>query len=1046
MVTITGTNDAPVVAAITQSDLTEQTDTLALTTDIAVSFGDVDLTDVGHSAAVTEAEATGVTTGLALEEAGLIDLVTPGAVTKASGSDSGTVTLGFSAASTAFDYLSVGEVVTLTYTAEIDDGDGGVTPQTFVVTITGTNDAPVVAAILQSDLIEQTDTLALTTDIAVSFNDVDLTDVGHSAAVTEAEATGVTTGLALEEAGLIDLVTPGAVTKASGSDSGTVTLGFSAASTAFDYLSVGEVVTLTYTVAIDDGDGGVTPQTFVVTITGTNDAPVVAAITQSDLTEQTDTLALTTDIAVSFGDVDLTDVGHSAAVTEAEATGVTTGLALEEAGLINLVTPGAVTKASGSDSGTVTLGFSAASTAFDYLSVGEVVTLTYTVAINDGEAEDNVGTQTFVVTITGTNDAPVVAAITQSDLTEQTDTLALTTDIAVSFGDVDLTDVGHSAAVTEAEATGVTTGLALEEAGLIDLVTPGAVTKASGSDSGTVTLGFSAASTAFDYLSVGEVVTLTYTAEINDGDGGVTPQTFVVTITGTNDAPVITSGPGENITTGEVTEDAVVSVTGNLAAADVDNGAVLAWTLEGGANVVGNVDYSFAIDKLTIVKNGVEIFTDDFGDGAEPPSGGLFANGDPASYGTSGVFTESGGRAIMDGSLAGPTQSALFTSTPFSGHTATLRTNRSDAIEDQDRGLKSDDNFTVEGQFDLVVPDENREGYGIRLSDRIGSDPAQQGDDVMELLVRRNANGDLKVSFRERDFTDGTVTTISSVTLDPPVEASQIVLRLDHDLDNPGAIAASFDFLDTNGVLIGSTVALPGTGQIFNGETWTRAQIVAFSPGEITSSSLEGDYGTISINADGQWTYDLDNDSALVQGLDEGQTLTDTFTAVVTDQYGASDTQEVTISITGTDEPIANVLTYNDIDLLDDDTINLSYMVIPNDGGFAPGTPGTSDVFEFPSSALGDVALGEPYTIGGFTPTEDALDLSSLLALPGAGYTPGSSSIEDYVQLLDDGTNTKVQFDADGPGTGSDYVDLAVLDGITGADEINIVTTSPTLG
>ncbi len=483
---------------------------------------------------------------------------------------------------------------------------------------------------------------------------------------------------------------------------------------------------------------------------------------------------------------------------------------------------------------------------------------------------------------------------------------------------------------------------------------------------------------------MGEVVTLTYTVAIDDGDGGVTPQTFVVTITGTNDAPVITSGTGETITTGEVTEDSVVSVTGNLAAADVDNGAVLAWTLEGGADVVGNVDYSFAIDKLTIVKNGVAIFTDDFGDGVAPPTGGLFTNGSVAEYGTSGVFTESGGRAIMDGSLAGPTQSALFTSIPFSGHTATLRTNRSDAVEDQDRGLKSDDNFTVEGQFDLVVPDENREGYGIRLSDRIGSDPAQQGDDVMELLVRRNANGDLKVSFRERDFTDGTVTAISSVTLDPPEEASQIVLRLDHDLDSPGAIAASFDFLDTNGVLIGSTVALPGTGQIFNGETWTRAQIVAFSPGEITSSSLEGDYGTISINADGQWTYDLDNDSALVQGLDEGQTLTDTFTAVVTDQYGASDTQEVTISITGTDEPIANVLTYNDIDLLDDETINLSYMVIPKDGGFAPGTPGTSDVFEFPSSALGDVALGEPYTIGGFTPTEDALDLSSLLALPGA--------------------------------------------------------------
>ncbi len=32
------------------------------------------------------------------------------------------------------------------------------------------------------------------------------------------------------------------------------------------------------------------------------------------------------------------------------------------------------------------------------------------------------------------------------------------------------------------------------------------------------------------------------------------------------------------------------------------------------------------------------------------------------------------------------------------------------------------------------------------------------------------------------------------------------------------------------------------------------------------------------------------------------------------------------------------------------------------------------------------------------------------------------------------------------PERGSDYVDLAVLNGVTGADEINIVTTSPTLG
>ena len=75
--------------------------------------------------------ATGTTTGLALDEAALIALVTPGAVDQAAGSSAGSVDLSFSAASTAFDYLAQGQVLTLTYTVQVDDGDGGVTPQTL---------------------------------------------------------------------------------------------------------------------------------------------------------------------------------------------------------------------------------------------------------------------------------------------------------------------------------------------------------------------------------------------------------------------------------------------------------------------------------------------------------------------------------------------------------------------------------------------------------------------------------------------------------------------------------------------------------------------------------------------------------------------------------------------------------------------------------------------------------------------------------------------------------------------------------------------------
>ena len=87
----------------------------------------------------------------------------------------------FSAPDSYFDYLADGEAVTLTYTVEVDDHHGGVTSQDIVVTVNGSNDAPVIADIAQQGLAEQTDTAPLTTTIPVTFTDLDLSDVGHSA-------------------------------------------------------------------------------------------------------------------------------------------------------------------------------------------------------------------------------------------------------------------------------------------------------------------------------------------------------------------------------------------------------------------------------------------------------------------------------------------------------------------------------------------------------------------------------------------------------------------------------------------------------------------------------------------------------------------------------------------------------------------------------------------------------------------------------------------------------------------------------------------------
>src|SRR5262249_27609992 len=53
---------------------------------------------------------------------------------------------------------------------------------------------------------------------------------------------------------------------------------------------------------------------------------------------------------------------------------------------------------------------------------------------------------------------------------------------------------------------------------------------------------FSVADSVLDSLQAGQVLTQKYNVTVNDGHGGTATQTVTVTITGTNDAPVITSG------------------------------------------------------------------------------------------------------------------------------------------------------------------------------------------------------------------------------------------------------------------------------------------------------------------------------------------------------------------------------------------------------------------------------------------------------------------------------------------------------------------------
>jgi VCBS repeat-containing protein len=66
---------------------------------------------------------------------------------------------------------------------------------------------------------------------------------------------------------------------------------------------------------------------------------------------------------------------------------------------------------------------------------------------------------------------------------------------------------------------------------------------------------------------------------------------------------------------------------------------------------------------------------------------------------------------------------------------------------------------------------------------------------------------------------------------------------------------------------------------------------------------VAGQFGTLRIGADGSFFYDVDSTNALVQGLQQGQTLSDVFTYRITDINGLTDIAQLVITVHGVNDP-----------------------------------------------------------------------------------------------------------------------------------------------
>ena len=207
--------------------------------------------------------------------------------------NNGSATWTYSFADGAFDFLAAGETLILNYVALIDNNfapNDAVTAVPFTITITGTNDAPVITTGPQTITLSGgagtpggPPTSTDPTSGTLAFADVDLTDTHTkvTTALTDAELSDGSPVPAGSLAALQAALAASVTTDSTGTGTGIVS--WQLASLPVGFIPAGQTLTLTYTVTVTDSQNAVSaPQTITVTIVGIDHLVVTASAAATD--------------------------------------------------------------------------------------------------------------------------------------------------------------------------------------------------------------------------------------------------------------------------------------------------------------------------------------------------------------------------------------------------------------------------------------------------------------------------------------------------------------------------------------------------------------------------------------------------------------------------------------------------------------------------------------------------------------------------------------------------------------------------------------------
>ncbi|WP_313906295.1 VCBS domain-containing protein [Variovorax sp. KBS0712] len=778
-VTITGTNDAPTIgAADAAAAVTEDAATPTLSDSGTITFDDVDLSDA-HGVSV--AAGPGNTLG---------GVLTAGVSDAATGAGDGTVSWNYSVANAATQHLAQGQTATETFTVSINDGHGGTVNQQITVTVTGTNDVPVIGGVASGAVSEDASTPNLSTSGALTIADV---DAGQSNFAPQASTAGS------NGHGSFTLA-------ANGNWSYTASNG----QTAIQQLGAGQSISDSFTAVSSDGTAS---QVVTVTITGTNDVPVIGGVASGAVSEDASTPNLSTSGALTIADV---DAGQSNFAPQASTAGS------NGHGSFTLAANGAWTYTANNSQA-----------AIQQLGAGQSLSDSFTAVSSDGTAS-----QVVTVTITGTNDVPVIGGVASGAVTEDASTPNLSTSGALTIADV---DTGQSSFTAQAGTAG-SNGY-----GSFALAANG---------NWTYTANNSQA--AIQQLAAGQSINDSFTAVSSDGTAC---QLVTVTITGTNDVPVI-----DGAASGTVSEDAStpnLSTSGALTIADVDAGQSSFTAQPGTAGSNGHGNFTLAADgSWSYTANNSQAAIQQLGAGQSISDSFTAVSSDgTASQLVTVTITGTNDVPLIGGVASGAVQEDLAVAA------GNLATGGALTIADVDAGQSS---------FTAQAGTAGSNGYGS-FTLAVDGNWTYTADNSQSAIQQLGAGQSIIDSFTAVS-SDGTASQLVTVTItgtnDVPVIGGVATGAVTEDASTPN--------LSTGGAL---TIADVDQGQS------------NFAP-QASTGGTNG-YGNFTLAADGTWAYTADNSQSAIQQLGAGQSLSDSFTAVSSDGTAS---QLVTVTITGTND------------------------------------------------------------------------------------------------------------------------------------------------